>query len=309
MADAHVTAHALDVILKLEAEQLATALSSYFALPIPPIVRPFPTELPQLDLRTERLDNMFELADDSLLHMEYQSEYRSDLLTRFLAYDVAAYREHGRSIRTVVFYGPGISSAPSVLDIGSVRYEVYNIFLGRRDGEGAYLRLKERVARGEPLDETDRLELGLLPLMAHPRRTFNEMVTEALTLAQALPEGQQPQVAGTLLALAYHYVGKDAFDQLMEEFMATNLLETVLGRSLQQGLEQGMQQGMQQGIRQARRDDVLKVLASRFTSLPEALVGHIGAIDDLARLDALFDLALSAPTLDDVVQGLDTPRP
>lgn len=215
MADARVTAHALDVVLKLEAEQLATALSSYFGLPIPPIVRPFPTELPRLTLHTERLDNMFEVTDGGLLHMEYQSEYRLEVLTRFLAYDVAAYQEYGRPIRTVVFYGPGVASAASVLDIGSVRYEVYNIFLGKRDGEEAFLRLSARVARGETLDETDRLELTLLPLMSHPLRAFDELVTGALTLAQSLPEEQQPRVTGTLLALAYHYAGKDAFDRLI----------------------------------------------------------------------------------------------
>jgi len=66
---------------------------------------------------------------------------------------------------------------------------------------------------------------------------------------------------------------------------------------------------MQQGLEQARRDDILKVLASRFGSPPDTLVERIGLIADLARLDTLFDLALSAPTLDDVAQGLDASRP
>jgi len=56
MASSRITAQALDVILKLEAEQLSTAFPRYFDLDIPPIVRPFPTEIPQLDLHVDRLD-------------------------------------------------------------------------------------------------------------------------------------------------------------------------------------------------------------------------------------------------------------
>jgi len=328
MADTHVTAHALDVILKLEAEQLATALSSYFGLSIPRIVRAYPTELSQLTLRTERLDTVFELDDDTLLHLEYQSEYRSDVLPRFLSYDVGLYQEHHRRIRTVVIYGPAVATAPASLDLISIHYTVENIFLGQRDGDEAYRRLGEQVARGEALDENDRLELVFLPLMAH-HRSFEEIVTAALELARTLPEGQQQRAVGTLLALAYHYVGREAFDRLVEDLMATNVLESVLERSLRQGLERGMaqgleqgreqgleqgreqgleqgrEQGLEQGRAQARRDDILKVVSSRFGPLSESLVARISAISEPAQLDTLFDLSLSTPTLDDFSQALD----
>lgn len=296
MADARITAQALDVILKLEAEQLATALSTYFALSIPPIVRPYPTELPQLDLHTERLDTVFELADGSLLHLEYQSKHRSDTLLRFLSYDVALYRQHQRPIRTVVVYGPAVTTAPAELDIIALRYQTTNIFLGRRDGDEAYQRLSERVARGETLNENERLDLVFLPLMAH-RRSFSEVVATALALARALPEAQQRRAIGALLGLAYHYVGQESLDRLMEDLMGTSVLVTVLADS------------MEQGMVRAKRDDLLKVLRSRFGPLADPLAERVGALTDLDHLDAVFDLALSAPALDDVTQALDAPLP
>jgi hypothetical protein len=68
-----VTAHVLDTLLKHEAAYLADALSTHFGLRLAPIVAPFPTELPQLDLHLEQLDSVFLLADGDLLHLEFQA--------------------------------------------------------------------------------------------------------------------------------------------------------------------------------------------------------------------------------------------
>ncbi len=65
-----VTAQAFDVLFKLYGELLSDALPQRFGIHLPPVVRPFPTELPRLELRTERLDDLFELRDASLLHPE-----------------------------------------------------------------------------------------------------------------------------------------------------------------------------------------------------------------------------------------------
>jgi len=310
MASSRITAQALDVILKLEAEQLSTAFPRYFDLDIPPIVRPFPTEIPQLDLHVDRLDTVFELADDTLLHLECQSEHRSDTLPRFLANDVALYRKHRRRIRTVVIYGPAVRSAPSVLDIIAVRYTVQSVFLGQRDGEEAYRRLAERLMQGKPFDERDRLDLVFLPLMGN-QHPLEDVVARGLSLARTLPDGQEQPATGALLALAYHYIGQNAFERLMERLMATNydILDKYLTRYVEQRLNQRLEQGLQQGTVQARRDDVLKVLASRFQPLPVALTNRIAAIQDQSQLDALFDLSLSAPTLEVISQALDGSQP
>ncbi len=67
-----ITSQALDVLLKLEAEQIATLLPTRFGLDIAPIRRPLPTELPQLSLHLQRLDTLFELEDDGILRLEFR---------------------------------------------------------------------------------------------------------------------------------------------------------------------------------------------------------------------------------------------
>ncbi len=300
MAEAHVTQHALDVLFKLEAESLATALSAYFGLALPPIVRHFPTELPRLDLRMERLDSVFELADTRLLHMECQSTFEQDDLLRFMSYDVGLYQRERRLIETVVFYGPQVRNAESELSLGSVHYRVTSIFLGQRDGQETYERLRASAARGSGLGEQERLDLLFLPLMTH-RRPLQEVVRMALELSGQMPdEAQRARIAGGLLALAYHYIGVETFNLLLEELMATDLLETVLARSLQQGLDQGMAQGMAQ----ARREDILKALRSRGLVPSAEATDRLAQVSDAERLSALFDVALQAGSSDEFERAL-----
>ena len=49
-----------------------------------------------------------------------------------------------------------------------------------------------------------------------------------------------------------------------------------------------------------KQSDVLKVLRHRFDTLPESLSGEIASIRRLSRLDALFEEALTAKTLDEI---------
>jgi hypothetical protein len=149
-------------------------------------VRHFPTERPVVDVHLEQLDTVFELADSSLLHLEFQTARRRETLLRFLQYDVGLSAQYQRNIHTMVIYGAGISSAPETLNFGVVQYDVRNVFLGRDDGEETYQRLRARVASGSALEPEERLDLVFLPL-THNARPPVDVVSGALALAQQLP--------------------------------------------------------------------------------------------------------------------------
>ncbi|MDR3599884.1 MAG: hypothetical protein P4L49_05280 [Desulfosporosinus sp.] len=71
------------------------------------------------------MDFVFYLADDSYLHLEFQSTQGPEELARFMEYDVALYRKRHKTIQTYVVYGAGISDAPQVLNCGSINYQLY----------------------------------------------------------------------------------------------------------------------------------------------------------------------------------------
>ena len=51
------------------------------------------------------MDFVFYLADDSYLHLEFQSSQGPKELERFMEYDVALYRKSHKTIHTYVVYG------------------------------------------------------------------------------------------------------------------------------------------------------------------------------------------------------------
>jgi predicted transposase YdaD len=74
-------------------------------------------------------------------------------------------------------------------------------------------------------------------------------------------------------------------------------LQQGLEQGLQQGLEQGLQQGLQQGIERGLQDGLLKLLRGLYGDVPESLEAQVRSVHDVAQLNALYDVALSAGSL------------
>ncbi|HZS92463.1 MAG TPA: hypothetical protein VFE42_33865 [Chloroflexota bacterium] len=291
MARHRLSQHAMDAIFKLEAQQLGAALGRRFGINLPPIVRHFPTELPVVDVHLEQLDSVFELADEDLLHLEFQTVHRRETLPRFLLYDAYLIERFGRRVHTVVFYGAQVDVTPDPIDGGSVQYSVYNVLLGQEDGEATYQRLQQQLERSSGLSAEDRLDLIFLPLMRHVRER-REVVTETVALAQQLPERQQRQAVAALIGLGHQYLDEEELNILVE-----GLMSTTLGQRL---LERGREEGQREGLERA----ILHVLTTRVGPVPPAMRTRLAEVEDLQRLEVLLDRAMNAQSLEEFAQAL-----
>ena len=97
---------------------------------------------------------------------------------------------------------------------------------------------------------------------------------------------------------------EERYEQLLEEVKrekGTPYLSVMerkaLRDGLQQGLEQGLQQGLQQGIERGLQDGLLKLLRGLYGDVPESLEAQVRSVHDVAQLNALYDVALSAGSL------------
>src|SRR5919197_3480879 len=109
MSQPRVARQSTDIVLKLIAAALGGDLFARFGVPLPPIVEALPTELPQLEVRTQQTDQLFRLADNSILHLEFQTTQRPGDLRRFCAYNLlAGCQLYEQPVWTVVLYGAGI---------------------------------------------------------------------------------------------------------------------------------------------------------------------------------------------------------
>ena len=61
-----------------------------------------------------------------------------------------------------------------------------------------------------------------------------------------------------------------------------------------------IEQGERRSETHAKCEAVLKLLRFRFNTVPQSITSRITSIRSLSRLDALFEAALTAQTLDDI---------
>ena len=73
-----------------------------------------------------------------------------------------------------------------------------------------------------------------------------------------------------------------------------SMAESIIELSERRGLERGIAQGETS----AKQAAVLKLLQLRFENVPEAIATQVNAIQNVSRLDALFERALAATTLE-----------
>jgi hypothetical protein len=277
-----VVRQSTDIVLKLIAAALGGDLFARFGVPLPPIVEALPTELPQLEVRTQHTDQLFRLADDSILHLEFQTTLRPGDLRRFCAYNLAVCEQYDQPVWTVVLYGAGIHSAPDTWQYGSQNFHVQNILVGQEDGDAVLQRLHEKAARGEPFTPADRVDLILSPLMRQSR-PVQDVLRDAAPLTQRLPAAQQEPTVGALLGLAYHYVDEEVVRAILEELSMANPLQELIDER----------------EARAKRQALRTFLQARFGALPEAVEQRIAAAD-ADQLDALIGRAASVASPDEL---------
>jgi hypothetical protein len=281
-----VARQSADIVLKLIAAALGGDLFARFGVPLPPIVDALPTELPRLEVRTQHTDQLFRLADDSILHLEFQTTLRPGELVRFAAYNLAVGQQYEQPVWTVVLYGAGIRGAPDTWQSGSLTFRVQNILVGQEDGDAVLQRLREKAARGEPFTPTDRVDLILSPLMRQSR-PVQDVLREVAPLTQRLPAAQQEPTVGALLGLAYHYVDEDVVRAILEELSMANPLQELIDERVARGELEGQRK-------------MLRIfLQSRFGALPETIEERIAAAG-ADQLDALASRAATVASLDEL---------
>jgi predicted transposase YdaD len=84
---------------------------------------------------------------------------------------------------------------------------------------------------------------------------------------------------------------------LMEvQAMGKNLFLDLI---LEQGVAKGLQMGREEGRAEEARRNTLRVLKRRFGAAPSGIRAKIRKLDDLARLEAVLDHAVTCASLDE----------
>jgi len=189
------------------------------------------------------MDFVFYLADDSYLHLEFQSTKGPEELERFMEYDVALFRKHHKMIHTYVVYGAGISDAQEVLNCGSIEYRAKGIYMDRYNGDNIFLALEQKIRRGASLDELDQMNLAFLPLM-QSTLSKQERALETIELVGMIgDEAQKTFLTGCVIAISDNFIDRDYTRKIMEMLMMSKVLRALEEEAEDKGRMVGRMEG------------------------------------------------------------------
>jgi hypothetical protein len=193
------------------------------------------------------------------------------------------------------------------------------VYIGIQESEAVLADLRTKLGRGQPFDAADLTRLKLVPLMAH-RRPLPEVLRDAVSLAGALPQFERDPVIGTILGMAYNYVGQGIIDQLLggpdvanpiEKFIEDALLRRQaegkvagLAEGKAEGKAEGEREGAERGQIVGKRDDILDILTSRFGTIPPGTPDQVSRLTDLASLRSLVIEAATTDSLESFSRSL-----
>ena len=194
---------------------------SFYGFKAAKIVESLNVELQDIKVQERRTDLVFLLEDDSLLHLEFQTVYRTSDLIRFLLYDALLHEQHKRKVTTVIIYAAGVKRRDVSLKFDTLTYNPYTIFLEEKDGEEILVSLEEKIVRGEKLTVEDILNLDFYFFMKNAIIEVDR-AKRLLEVATHITEHRSRELTiATIFGIASKFLDVEHLEQLKEVFMMT----------------------------------------------------------------------------------------
>ena len=194
-----------DIVSKLFGERMKGKPLSLFGLGTDLKVADVkPTNLPIVQARELRMDNLFELEDGSVAVLDYESEYKKSNFTKYGRYimDVAdRYLKEGKEpdIHMMVLYTADIERAETSFSRTACRIETEASYLVKAPSEEWLEDVKAGIA-GQNIQDEVLMHLVLLPLTYKGDEKKQEAIRECVHLARQIPDkGQETFVLAGIL--------------------------------------------------------------------------------------------------------------
>jgi len=143
-----------------------------------------PTNLPVIEAKELRLDNLFEMEDGSLAIIDYESRYSEKNKVKYLGYVAQVskriYNDYGefRPLRLIIIYTADVKKGTTnpILDMGGFTLRLEEGFLTELDSGMIRKEITEKIRQGTPLTEEDQMRLVIYPLTYRGRKAQQEAV-------------------------------------------------------------------------------------------------------------------------------------
>jgi len=189
-----------DIVSKLFGEQMKGKSLSLFGLNTNlKVIDIRPTNIPIVQAKELRMDNLFELEDGSVAILDYESQFKETNFTKYGYYImnvINRYLNEGKTpdIHMMVLYTADIETAKTILERTACRIKIEAAYLTGTPSEQWLIEIKESLANQIISDKT-LMRLILLPLTYKDEEKKQETIKLCVNLAQKIPDKEQETFA------------------------------------------------------------------------------------------------------------------
>ena len=189
-----------DIVSKLFGEQMKGKSLSLFGLDTNLKVMDIrPTNIPIVQAKELRMDNLFELEDGSVAILDYESQFKETNFTKYGYYImnvINRYLNEGKTpdIHMMVLYTADIETAKTILERTACRIKIEAAYLTGTPSEQWLEEIKGSLANQIISDKT-LMRLILLPLTYKDEEKKQETIKLCVNLAQKIPDKEQETFA------------------------------------------------------------------------------------------------------------------
>ncbi|KAI4451494.1 hypothetical protein C823_006054 [Eubacterium plexicaudatum ASF492] len=221
-----------DITSKVLAENFKGKTFRVYGLDLPEIREARPTDIPAIRANELRMDNLFELEDDTVAILDYESDYDKNDKVKYLNYLTGVanrYQKEKRGcpqLRMVVIYTGDISrgQVSSEYNIGAVKLHTETAFLSELDSDGIMERLKSKVERNKMLTDEELMEFIILPLSYRKKEEKEKRVRETVELAAKIQDrGQQVFTLAGILAFTDKIIDMETANKIRRAIEMTQV--------------------------------------------------------------------------------------
>ena len=253
-----------DIVSKLFGDRMKGKPLSLFGLGSNlKVVDVRPTNIPIVQARELRMDNLFELEDGSVAILDYESAYKKANFTKYGRYimdviDRYLREEKEPDIHMMVLYTADIEEAEASMKRTACRIQVEASYLAGAPSEEWMEDARKRIEEGRITDEM-LMHLVILPLTYKGEEKKQKAIKDCVGLAKQIPDKEQETF---VLAGILSFTDK-VISEKTRQYIKEVLGMTQVGRMLMdEGRREGdMERARKTALNMLKRGDSLKDVA------------------------------------------------
>ena len=230
-----------DIVSKLFGERMKGKSLSLFGLDTNLKVMDIrPTNIPIVQAKELRMDNLFELEDGSIAILDYESDYKETNFTKYAYYIINVinrYLQEGKSpdIHMMVLFTADIESAKTTLKRTACRIHIEAAYLAGTPSEKWLEEIKEGLAN-HTISDTVLMHLILLPLTYKEKEAKQEAIKQCVNLARQIPDKEQETfVLAGILTFTDKIISKSTKKHIEEVLSMTQVGQMLMDKGRKEG--------------------------------------------------------------------------